>query len=355
MPRQLPPELLLQLARYGDWVGVVSLQRVSKGMRALLANDKNPEQNLIWRHCVQDRWDWVRQDDDVWWSRQEWCATLGSWRRVYAYLRSVGFVARASQYETPREGPFSHRTPSLRVSRPQYVRPAVLNQRGDLALSLVEECAASEEPLAEAPSRDPALRGFTTAYVRPGFLRGSSVWKVELTLLAPRGVLLGVEAEDGRCWYFDIGDCLGNGFGRDHAIIIDEMGPMWPEEAWYPHLAPDESPTRGPARLCLVVDLRERILWLNGVWPSGSMWRISELGPGLWQASDRVRVFVAFPREPVANFGEESNWLYGDPMWDNIHWWDAHLGRRGPDAHALLHSIYPVPNSRAPTSRAITN
>ena len=349
MPRQLPPELLLQLARYGDWTGVVKLQRVSKGMCALLANDANPEQNLIWRHCVQDRWDWVRQDDDAWWSRQEWLATLGNWRRVYAYLRSVGFVARASQYEEQREGPFSPRTPSLRVSEGQW--------RSDQVLSLVEECAASEEPLAEAPSRDPALRGFTTAYVRPGYLRGDSVWKVELTLLAPRGVLLGVETEYGRCSYFDIGDCIGTGLLRGDAILIDETGPMWPEEAWYPHLAPDESPTRGPARLCLVVDLRERMLWLNGVWPSGSMWRVSELGPGLWQAGDRVRVFVAFPREPrrSQNFGEENEWLYGDPIWDNIHWWDAHLGRRGPDAHALLHSIYPVPNSRAPTSRAITN
>ena len=81
------------------------------------------------------------------------------------------------------------------------------------------------------------------------------------------------------------------------------------------------------------------------------------MGPGGRLSMTRVRVFVAFPREPrrSQNFGEENEWLYGDPIWDNIHWWDAHLGRRGPDAHALLHSIYPVPNSRAPTSRAITN
>ena len=123
MPRQLPPELLLQLARYGDWTGVVKLQRVSKGMRALLANDANPEQNLIWRHCVQDRWDWVRQDDDVWWSRQEWCATLGSWRRVYAYLRSVGFVARASQESSSSSSVYESVPSCVYESSPSVVPP----------------------------------------------------------------------------------------------------------------------------------------------------------------------------------------------------------------------------------------
>ena len=173
---------------------------------------------------------------------------------------------------------------------------------------------------------------------------------------APRGVLLGVETEWGRCFYFDIGNCLGRVMGRDDAIIIDETGPiMGMEGPWFPYLPPGDSPTRDPARLVLVVDLWTRSLSLRADHGTYQV-HVSSLGPTLWAPHNRVRLFVAFPREPLPENPApgEAGYLFGDPIWDEPFGSSPRFGSSmtcgtgewadgGPRGHAFLHSICPVP------------
>ena len=113
------PELALNVAQYADGRAVIALQRLSRAARDRPAK----VQEEIWRCAVRARWPWARVDDSA------WLSTFRTWRRAYAYLRDVRFVATescASKVEgtyflgMPYEGTYFtvDTTPALRVSKP---------------------------------------------------------------------------------------------------------------------------------------------------------------------------------------------------------------------------------------------
>ena len=102
------PELLLKVAHFSDWRTVHALQRLNRG-----AYRDQPVlvQEEMWHCAVRTRWPWACLEcvDGYGWfpgggndSRdyirhgRAWITACGSWRRAYAYLRTVGFVATPS-------------------------------------------------------------------------------------------------------------------------------------------------------------------------------------------------------------------------------------------------------------------
>ena len=203
---------------------MIALQRLSRAARDRPAK----VQEEIWRCAVRARWPWARVDDSA------WLATFRTWRRAYAYLRDVHFVATESCASTA-DGTYylgmpyqnmiftADTTPALRVSKPPPpLRTAWphLGPSPPRALAHVEECELAEEPLVRArwpvtcrPSYNELQYGqrpgYTLAFARPGFIQvGLPVdgWAAELTVFSPRtaDLLIGVE-ERGQMWFFNIG------------------------------------------------------------------------------------------------------------------------------------------------------
>ena len=105
------PELLLKVAQYADWRAVLALQRLNRGAyrdRPTLVQEE------LWRCAVRGRWPWsVYVEPEGFLDERELIAACSSWRRAYAYLRTVGFAPSVLQSQSWRHA----RVPSLRVSR----------------------------------------------------------------------------------------------------------------------------------------------------------------------------------------------------------------------------------------------
>ena len=225
------PELLLKVAHFSDWRAVLGLQRLNRG-----AYRDQPVlvQEEMWHCAVRTRWPWACADG--WFSGngsryytrhgRAWLTACGSWRRAYAYLRTIGFVATPS---LPLTSPWDEsKPPSLRVSRTPTYNPRYGLGARNPPLSRVEECAWSEEPLAESASTRPDNDDdyySSFANVRPGLPAGPMCWVADFTAYAPdaEGLLVGVRtdrepAADVRRWYFDIGDHLGE---RNNARVVN--------------------------------------------------------------------------------------------------------------------------------------
>ena len=88
------PELLLKVATHADWRAVLALQRLNRGAyrdRPVLVQEE------LWRCAVRSRWPWsVYVEPEGFLDERELIAACSSWRRAYAYLRTVGFVATPS-------------------------------------------------------------------------------------------------------------------------------------------------------------------------------------------------------------------------------------------------------------------
>ena len=109
------PELLVKVARYADWRAILALQRLNRGAyrdRPALVQEE------LWRCAVWSRWCVQAQSHN---RRSAW-AVCGSWRRVYAHLRTVKFTTRESVWDT-YGSPVPLRVPSLRVSRTPAYNP----------------------------------------------------------------------------------------------------------------------------------------------------------------------------------------------------------------------------------------
>ena len=225
----LRPELTLRIAQFADWRTVSRLQRVCCRCRSALADDGNHHQRIVWRQCVCARWPWVQYED----INASWLATFRTWRRVYAYLRSVRFVPSAARltreyttwsgpgpgenapYRYVRE-PAVSRTPALRAS--SYARDIP-----GAPMALVEECALADEPLAEPRRGDLSECPVTLASLRPGIVAGPAVWEAMFTVYTSSngefggGFLVGVETLAGDRWFFDVGglaDESAYGYGQ---------------------------------------------------------------------------------------------------------------------------------------------
>ena len=213
----LRPELILRIAQYADWRTVIRLQSVCCRCRSALADDGNHHQRIVWRQCVCARWPWVQYED----INASWLATFRTWRRVYAYLRSVRFVPSAArltrEYTTwsgpgPGENapyrymrdPAVSRTPALRASSYARAIPGA-------PMALVEECPLADEPLVEPRRGDLSECPVTLASLRPGIVAGPAVWEAIFTVYTSGGVefgggfLVGVETLAGDRWFFDVG------------------------------------------------------------------------------------------------------------------------------------------------------
>ena len=220
------PELALNIAQYADGRAVIALKRLSRAARDRPAK----VQEEIWRCAVRARWPWTHEGPAR--DPQAWLATFRTWRRAYAYLRDVRFVATescASKEEAtyflgmPYQDTYftADTTPALRVSKPPPpLRTAWphLGPSPPRALAHVEECELAEEPLVRArwpatcrPSylgQDGEQPGYTLAFARPGFIQAEGVdgWAAELTVFSARtaDLLIGVE-DRGEMWFFDVG------------------------------------------------------------------------------------------------------------------------------------------------------
>ena len=337
------PELLLKAAQYSDWRAVLALQRLNRGAyrdRPVLVQEE------LWRCAVNSRWPWVWTDYG---HGRAWITACGSWRRVYAYLRAVSLVACPSEYDYNTEyNP--GKPPSLRVSRTPAYNPRYGLGARNPPLSRVEECAWSEEPLAESEGIERFLGLWTgIAYMRPGLLTGPIIWVAKFTVYAPdaEGLLLGVRTGAEHSWHFDIGDYM-----RDDSWVDD---PYPRVRAISPnlHFVFDGDPIdcnvfKAPMRLSLVVDLTDGTLHLDvlhdhttrqGIWPV----RIASIHcPHLapTAANRHLELFVAFG----TLYNQEENATYELPSdvdeWDP---WSDHyperLRRRG---YASLDEFYPL-------------
>ena len=206
------PELLLKVAHFSDWRAVLALQRLNRGAyrdRPTLVQEE------LWRCAVRSRW-WVQAQSN---NRRSAWAVCGSWRRVYAHLRTVKFTTSASLWDYRRLA--SAKVPSLRVSRTPAYNPRFGLGARNPPLSRVEECVWSEEPLARRErDRDFEFHA-AVADVRPNLLAGPEVWVAHFTVHAPdaEGLLLGVRTDVAdEAWYFDIGDHLGEGNPRRRVV-----------------------------------------------------------------------------------------------------------------------------------------
>ena len=217
------PELLLKVAHFSDWRAVLALQRLNRGAyrdRPTLVQEE------LWRCAVRSRWCGQSQSNN---RRSAW-AVCGSWRRVYAHLRTVKFTTSASLWDYRRLA--SAKVPSLRVSRTPAYNPRYGLGARNPPLSRVEECVWSEEPLARR-ERQREIRDIhfhaALADVRPNLLPGPEVWVAHFTVWAPDAdaILLGVRTDDGdEAWYFDIGDHLdhlGEGHPRRRVVHFWEL------------------------------------------------------------------------------------------------------------------------------------
>ena len=251
------PELLLKVAHFSDWRTVHALQRLNRG-----AYRDQPVlvQEEMWHCAVRTRWPWACADG--WFSGngsryytrhgRAWLTACGSWRRAYAYLRTIGFVATPS---LPLTSPWDEsKPPSLRVSRTPAYNPRYGLGARNPPLSRVEECVWSEEPLARRErDRDFEFHA-AVADVRPNLLAGPEVWVAHFTVHAPdaEGLLLGVRTDVAdEAWYFDIGDHLGEGNPRRRVVhhweLADTEGQVFDS----------------PAQFRLVVDLVTSAISIN--------------------------------------------------------------------------------------------
>ena len=321
------PELLLKVAQYADWRAVLALQRLHRGAyrdRPTLVQEE------LWRCAVRNRWCVQSQSG----KRQSAWAKCGSWRRVYAHLRTIKFTTSASLWDI---GNYRRRVemvkmPSLRVSRTPAYNPRYGLGARNPPLSRVEECAWSEEPLAESASTRPDNDDdyySSFANVRPGLPAGPMCWVADFTAYAPdaEGLLVGVRtdrepAADERRWYFDIGDHLGE---RNNARVVNH----WELVAC--------DVFKAPVRLRLVVNLAAGSIALS---MGHDAWRLHDPDLAAAAASDRLHPFVAFG----AMYEEEDDAGYGLPPdvdeWDP--WSDHYPERRRRRGYATLDKLFPV-------------
>ena len=346
------PELLLKVAQYADWRTVHALQRLNRG-----AYRDQPVlvQEEMWHCAVRTRWPWACVDG--WFSGngsryytrhgRAWLTACGSWRRVYAYLRTIGFVATPS---LPLTSPWDEsKPPSLRVSRTPTYNPRYGLGARNPPLSRVEECAWSEEPLIEASGEaiDPLRPYCGVAYVRPGLLAGPEAWLAHFTAYAPdaEGLILGVRV-DNEQWYFDIGNYLedtnwnprATEFIPDngHTYLVD-----WEEV--------EQDVFKHPVRLRLCLHLAEGSLDLDILHPLGGSRRVwpttiaTLRPPGLATAAAsgrRLHFFAAFG----ALYDPEENAKYELPSdvdeWDP--WSDHYPERLHRTGYVTLDELHPV-------------
>ena len=357
------PELLLKVAQYSDWRAVLALQRLNRGAyrdRPVLVQEE------LWRCAVRSRWPWsVYVEPEGFLDERELIAACSSWRRAYAYLRTVGFAPSVLQSQSWRHA----RVPSLRVSRTPAYNPRYGLGAPNPPLSRVEECAWSEEPLIEARrehhmSRTSALRyGCALADVRPNLLPGPKIWVAHFTAYAPdaEGLCLGVTTDDrAHGWYFDVGGCLEpqlfnppglqNGY---RAVFLNQAMFMDGDQI-------ECNVFKAPVRLRLILNLEMSALGLDVLHPHKTSGRIyaAPLTHTLHDfdlpetarlrtiaASHRMHFFVGFG----AVYEPEDNAPYEVPS-DVDEWnpWSDHyperLRRRG---FVTLDALYPAPGRRA--------
>ena len=320
------PELLVKVAQYADWRAILALQRLNRGAyrdRPALVQEE------LWRCAVRSRWPWsVYVEPEGFLDERELITACGSWRRAYAYLRTVGFAPSVLQSQYWRHA----RVPSLRVSRTLAYNPRYGLGAPNPPLSRVEECAWSEEPLAESASTRPDNDDdyySSFANVRPGLPAGPMCWVADFTAYAPdaEGLLVGVRtdrepAADVRRWYFDIGDHLGE---RNNARVVDHWQLV------------DCDVFKAPVRLRLVVNLAAGSIALS---MGHDAWRLHDPDLAAAAASDRLHPFVAFG----AMYEEEDDAGYGLPPdvdeWDP--WSDHYPERRRRRGYATLDKLVPV-------------
>jgi len=360
------PELLLKVAHYSDWHAVHALQRLN---RAAFRDRPVLVQEEMWHCAVRTRWPWACVDG--WFpgnftrcyarEGRAWITACGSWRSVYAYLRTVGFVAAPSLTnlcddsdseedlnDNGGEDISKWKPPSLRVSRTPAYNPRYGLGAPNPPLSRVEECAWSEEPLIEANGEaiDQLRPWCGLAYVRPGLPAGPEAWLAHFTAYAPdaEGLLLGVRT-DNEEWYFDIGEYLedthSNPRAREfipnngHAMFVDQ------EEV-------EQDVFTHPLRLRLRVHPAEGVLALDILHSlaSGRVWpaKVGSLRhPGLAAAAAsgrRLHLFVAFG----ALYDPEENAKYELPSdmddWDP--WSDHYPERLHRTGYVTLDELHPV-------------
>ena len=363
------PELLLKVAHFSDWRTVHALQRLNRGA---YCDQPALVQEELWHCAVRTRWPWACVDGwcsgngSRYYTRhgRAWLTACGSWRRAYAYLRTIGFVATPS---LPLTSPWDEsKPPSLRVSRTPAYNPRYSLGAPNPPLSRVEECAWSEEPLIQARREQPGsvasalMHSCALADVRPGLRPGPKIWVAHFTAYVPdaEGLFLGVTTDDrAHNWYFDIGGGLdpwvplgGGGYRAvpaNQALFLD--GDRIECNVF-----------KAPVRLRLIVNLEMSALGLDVLHTrktSGRIYPVS-LTPTLHDhdlpetarlrtiaASHRMHFFVGFE----AAYEPEDNAPYELPS-DVDEWnpWSDHyperLRRRG---FVTLDQLYPATGRRA--------
>mgnify|MGYP004136499769 CR=1 FL=1 len=339
------PELLLKVAHFSDWRAVLALQRLNRGAyrdRPVLVQEE------LWRCAVRNRWCVQSQSG----KRQSAWAKCGSWRRVYAHLRTIKFTTSASLWDI---GNYRRRVemvkmPSLRVSRTPAYNPRYGLGARNPPLSRVEECAWSEEPLIEASGEaiDPLREYCGVAYVRPGLRAGSEAWVAHFTAYAPdaEGLLLGVRTDNER-WYFDYGEYLEDTHWNPRATDFipnngHQMFVDWEEV--------EQDVFKHPVRLRLCVHPAEGSLDLDILhplaWSGGRLWPITiatlrHEGLAAAAASGRrLHLFAAFG----ALYDPEENAKYELPSdvddWDP--WSDHYPERLQRAGYVTLDELHPV-------------
>ena len=347
------PELLLKVAHFSDWRTVHALQRLNRG-----AYRDQPVlvQEEIWHCAVRTRWPWACADG--WFSGngsryyprhgRAWLTACGSWRRAYAYLRTIGFVATPS---LPLTSPWDEsKPPSLRVSRTPAYNPRYSLGAPNPPLSRIEECAWSEEPLIEASGEviDPLREYCGVAYVRPGLRAGSEAWVAHFTAYAPdaEGLLLGVRTDNER-WYFDIGlyleDTNWNPWATEfipnngHQMFVDREEV---EQDMFKHSVRLRLCVH-PAEGSLDLDILHPLAWSGGrLWPI-TIATLRHEGLAAAAASGRrLHLFAAFG----ALYDPEENAKYELPSdvdeWDP--WSDHYPERLHRTGYVTLDELHPV-------------
>ena len=336
------PELLVKVAQYADWRAILALQRLNRG-----AYRDRPAlvQEFLWRCAVRSRWPWacakiVVSPDTYALPGRAWITACGSWRRVYAYLRTVGFTTSASLWDEPKP-------PSLRVSRTPAYNPRYGLGARNPPLSRVEECVWSEEPLARR-ERQREIRDIhfhaALADVRPNLLPGPEVWVAHFTVWAPDAdaILLGVRTDDGdEAWYFDIGDHLGEGHPRRRVVHFWELNES----------GIDDGTLDYPVQFRLVVDLVTSAITIDieGTSPQYGTY-FAHLAymdaPGLAAAAvgGRLHFFVGFGALYYAEEDEGCDLPSDVDDWDP--WSDHYPERQRRRGYATLDRLYPMLSRR---------
>ena len=360
------PELLLKVAHYSDWHAVHALQRLN---RAAFRDRPVLVQEQMWHCAVRTRWPWACVDG--WfpgnftrcYARESsaWITACGSWRRVYAYLRTVGFVAAPSLTnlcdsdsedndlnDNGGEDISKWKPPSLRVSRTPAYNPRYGLGARNPPLSRVEECAWSEEPLIEASGEavDQLRPWCGLAYVRPGLPAGPEAWLAHFTAYAPdaEGLILGVRTDNDE-WYIDIGEYLEDTHSNPQAT---EFIPNNGHQMFVDQEEVEQDVFKHPVRLRLRVHPAEGVLALDilHTLASGRVWpaKVGSLrNPDLAAAAGsghRLHLFVAFG----ALYNPEENAKYELPSdvdeWDP--WSDHYPERLHRTGYVTLDELHPV-------------